>query len=121
MNTFKIGVLKESDDETRVSLTPEIVQALRQLNVSVMIEKGAGEKAYFSEQDYIDKGATIQDKVSILNACDLILRINRPEWETIRSCKGDKKWLGVYQPLYHVDIMHQWKDLGHTVFSMDTL
>lgn len=121
MNTFKIGVLKEPDDETRVSLTPEIVKALGMLNISVMIEKGAGLNAYFSDQDYIDNGASIQDQVTILNECDLILRINRPEWETISSCKGDKKWLGVYQPLYHADIMHQWKDLGHTVFSMDTL
>ena len=41
-----IGVLKEPQQETRVSLTPEIAGALTKSNINIIIEHGAGEKAF---------------------------------------------------------------------------
>jgi len=121
MDTFKIGVLKEPEAENRVSLTPETVAAFSKMNVKILIEKGAGLKAYIDDDLYAEQGATIHDRNEVLSSSDLILTINRPDLAALPSDLGNKVWIGMYHPLLNPEIMHQWNELGHTVFSMDTL
>jgi NAD(P) transhydrogenase subunit alpha len=121
MDVLKIGVLKEPEGEQRVSMTPEIVEGLKKLPVTILIEHGAGEKAFYSDQEFLEKGAKLVDRAEIITDADLILSIHRPDFETIKKTKLNSVWIGVYQPLFHVDIMHEWNALGQTVFSMDTL
>ena len=40
------GILKETNGETRVSLTPEVVKQLQQMSVTVWVEQGAGDSAF---------------------------------------------------------------------------
>ncbi|MCC6186742.1 MAG: NAD(P)(+) transhydrogenase (Re/Si-specific) subunit alpha, partial [Chitinophagaceae bacterium] len=42
-----IGVLKEQLPETRVSLVPEVVQALVKMKVTIWVESDAGASAFF--------------------------------------------------------------------------
>lgn len=121
MDTFKIGVLREPEAENRVSLTPETVAALSKMNVKILIEKGAGLRAYIGDDQYAEQGATIHDRNEVLSSSDLILTINRPDLATLPSDLGNKVWIGMYHPLLDPEKMHQWNELGHTVFSMDTL
>src|SRR6478752_2054872 len=69
-----IGVLKESLPETRVSLTPEVVQALTKMGVTVWIAKGAGEAAYYPDDTYEAAGAKLMDASAMIDA-DLLLTI----------------------------------------------
>jgi len=56
--SLKIGLPKEiSNDERRLSLTPGGVSILRANNHEIYIEKGAGNDAHFSDQEYADAGA----------------------------------------------------------------
>ena len=48
-----IGLLKEPANETRVSLLPEHVGLLQKMNVSLMVEKGAGERAFAPDEKYV--------------------------------------------------------------------
>jgi alanine dehydrogenase len=58
--SLKIGLPKEiSNDERRLSLTPGGVSILRANNHEIYIEKGAGNDAHFSDQEYADAGAEI--------------------------------------------------------------
>ncbi len=66
-----IGVLKEPDFETRVSLLPEAIQQLVKKNIVVYIEQGAGEKSYASDDDYQHNGAKIASKKDIINSADI--------------------------------------------------
>ena len=55
-----IGVVKETKEyENRVALSPEVVKLVRKKGFDVVVEAGAGEKSYFSDQDYEAAGATI--------------------------------------------------------------
>ena len=57
---LQIGIPKESSfQENRVSLTPDSVGLLVANGHSIIIEKGAGEAANFSDKQYADKGAEI--------------------------------------------------------------
>lgn len=74
---MKIGVLKESKaHENRVALSPEVVKQLLKKDFQVYIEHGAGEKSFYSDQDYLTAGATLGDSSSILSTCLLILKVN---------------------------------------------
>jgi len=113
-----IGVLKEPSDETRVSLLPEAVATLTKKGISVLVEQGAGEKAFSSDPDYSNAGALVKSRDEILRSADVILSINAfPEVQTLSS----KIIIGIYQPMYHVAVMQQWAKQGVTSFSLDML
>ena len=56
-----IGVLREPAHESRVSLLPEAVAVLIKKNISVVVESGAGLKAFASDNDYINAGAQLKN------------------------------------------------------------
>ena len=90
-----IGVLKEPDFETRVSLLPEAIQQLVKKNIVVYIEQGAGEKSYASDDDYQQNGAKIASKKDIIGSADIILSIHPESTSDIQN----KILIGNYQPL----------------------
>ena len=73
-----IGVLKEAGYETRVSLLPEAVSTLTKKGVTVLVENGAGEKAFSSNRDYEQAGAQIKEKKEVISSSDIILTHHQP-------------------------------------------
>jgi NAD(P) transhydrogenase subunit alpha len=112
-----IGVLKEPQQETRVSLLPEAVAALTKKNISVVVERGAGLGAYAFDADYESAGAVIKDANEVVRSSDIILCIHKPEV----SFEENKILIGVYQPLFHPLQMQEWAKQKLTVFSLDML
>jgi H+-translocating NAD(P) transhydrogenase subunit alpha len=120
-----IGVLKESVPETRVSLLPEHVVALKKWNVTIFIEANAGAAAFANDDKYTEAGAIIKSRQEIVETCDIILSINPPP-EIVNLPAGQaglksKIVLGVYQPLYNYKMMKDYAANNITVFSMDML
>jgi len=115
-----IGILKEPTHETRVSLLAEAVATLTKKNITVLVEKGAGEKAFCSDADYGKAGAAIGSRQDVIATSDLLLTIHHPALSEIASMKG-KILLGVYQPLYNPAMMKEWASAGLTTFSLDML
>lgn len=70
-----IGVIREqSPGETRVAATPATVKQLAKLGYEVVVETGAGELSSFTDQAYVDAGATIGDAF----VGDIVLSVNNP-------------------------------------------
>ena len=67
-----MGVPKEPDYETRVSIVPGSIAKLGKIGFKVVVESGAGLEAGHTDQDYIDAGATISDNSDVLSS-DIIL------------------------------------------------
>lgn len=114
-----IGVLKEQSPETRVSLVPEVVQALTKMQVQVWVEKDAGVTAFFNDDAYQKAGAEIKDRNTIVQQAELLLAI-QPE-NIGNDIPNDKVILGVYQPLFNAAQMNAWAQKNTTVFSLDTI
>jgi H+-translocating NAD(P) transhydrogenase subunit alpha len=114
-----IGILQEPSFETRVSMLPEAVAALTKKSHTVLVENGAGIKASAADDDYIKAGAQIKSGQDILNNADVILRINHPD-ETL-PIPNAKILIGVYQPLFNIDLMKDWSAKNITSFSLDML
>ena len=115
-----IGVLKEPTPETRVSILPEHVVILKKWNVNIIVERGAGITAFATDDKYIDAGAAIVSRDEVLRTSDIILTINelaKIETELLKS----KIILGVYQPLFNIDLVKDCTTNGVTVFSIDMI
>lgn len=112
-----VGILKETQSETRVSLLPEAVQQLTKKEIEVIVEKGAGAKAFATDSDYEKAGAKMVTAVDLVASADVILSIHQP----VQSISSARVLIGIYQPLYHQEVMNQWAATGLTTFSLDML
>ncbi len=61
-------------NERRVALSPQACKSLIGQGFSVKIEQGAGELAKFTDQDYIDVGASIVDTKEAFSG-DIVLKV----------------------------------------------
>jgi NAD(P) transhydrogenase subunit alpha len=113
-----VGILKEPQEETRVSLLPEAVAQLIKKGITVLVAAGAGIKASAADADYEKAGAKIATEEEVISSADVILSINQPASTNIPS---GKVLIGVYQPLFQLPLMQQWAKQGLSVFSLDML
>ena len=76
-----VGTTKElKNHEYRVGLTPDNVRAYVRNGHTVYVEKGAGEGAGFSDQEYIDAGATIlKTSKQVFDKCEMIVKVKELE------------------------------------------
>lgn len=116
-----IGLIKESGKERRVALLPEVVGILVKLNVPVMVEKGAGERSYVSDEDYIAAGATIHSKKEVFTGSGMIVKINPPTDEELGWMKEEQIFLGVLNPLVDQEIVKKLAAARVTGFSLDII
>ncbi len=75
-----IGVPKEiMHGERRVSSTPETVRKMVSEGAKVLVEKGAGEGSFFTDQQYRDAGAEIVETApEVFERADVILKVKEP-------------------------------------------
>ncbi|WP_298996617.1 NAD(P) transhydrogenase subunit alpha [uncultured Desulfovibrio sp.] len=75
-----IGVPKEiMHGERRVSATPDTVKKMVNDGATVLIEKGAGDGAFFADSAYVEAGGKIIESVEELFAkADVILKVKEP-------------------------------------------
>jgi alanine dehydrogenase len=87
---MKIGIPKEIKvKEYRVGMIPSGVRVLVQSGHEVFIEKEAGVKSGFSDDDYVEAGATIlQSPQEIFESCEMIIKVKEPqpgEYDLLRA------------------------------------
>lgn len=77
-----IGIPKEiMPGERRVSAIPETVKKMIAQGTTVLVEKGAGEEAFYPDSEYVSAGAKIIDDVQELyKQADVILKVKEPQF-----------------------------------------
>lgn len=75
-----IGIPKEiMRDEARVAATPETVKNFTNDGMRVLIERGAGVKSHFYDEQYVEAGAEIMnDPLELFRRANLILKVKEP-------------------------------------------
>lgn len=90
-NSFTVGILKETDEnENRIPLSPLGVELLIDEGFQVLIERGAGIGANFSDVQYSEVGAQIIDDKSEVFAADILLKISNFTEKEIELLKKDQ-------------------------------
>ncbi len=73
---ISIGIpCDKSDDEKRVSLTPEAVGLLVENGNEVVIQKGAGLGANYTDNDYSEFGAVITESPARVYSSDVVIKV----------------------------------------------
>lgn len=89
---MKIGVMNNFwREETRVCATPKSVAAYIKDGHDVVVEKGAGQKSGFDDEQYIAIGAKTGLRENVLN-CDFILSVLPPRQNDLAFLK-ENQWL----------------------------
>lgn len=63
------------DDEKRVALTPEAISQLVETRNEVVVQKGAGNGANYSDKDYSENGASITDSPARVYSSDVVIKV----------------------------------------------
>lgn len=113
-----VGVPKESaEGERRVALTPNAVSRLAGGGIQVVVESGAGDEAFFSDEEYQEAGATTAR--SAYESADLVVAVRKPD--DLSSIATGTALAAVIQPLVDHAAVRSLAEAGVTSFSMDTI
>ncbi len=83
-----IGIPKETYfQEKRICLTPDAVNAIANNGHKVLIEKGAGNEAGFSDKDYSEAGAILTSDTKKVFGCPMVLKVEPPTLEELEMIK----------------------------------
>lgn len=116
-----LGILKETNNDKRVSLLPEQAAVLVAKQVNVVVETGAGNAAYAADATYTDKNVSVKDRATVLSTADLVLSINPLSASEMAQLKPGAVVLGTFQPLFNIDLVKQAIDKKASLFSMDMI
>ena len=86
---MKIGAPRETAaNESRVALVPETVARLARAGHELIIQKGAGEPAGYTDEAYTEAGAKIADDAAgVLGAVDIAVMVQKPSPEEVSALK----------------------------------
>ncbi len=116
-----IGILKETPGENRVALLPESVATLVKMNVTMLVEAGAGLTAFASDKAYEEAGAKIETKAKVIAGADLLIKIQPPTADEIALMKDGQVIMAVLNPYFNADLVKQLAAKNITGFSMDVV
>lgn len=118
---MRIAILKEPSFEKRVALLPFHVKKIVALEHEVLVEKGAGEASFSSDEDYRSAGAKVLSRSDLLKEAELILGINFFDEKELKSLNENQVLIFVLNPLGAIKTVNSLKEKGVTAFSMDII
>jgi proton-translocating NAD(P)+ transhydrogenase subunit alpha len=115
-----VAVPKETiPGEKRVAMVPDLVPKLVQAGLEIQVQSGAGVAAGFLDQAFTDKGAAISPDV--LEAADVILKVQPPTVEEIGRIKTGAVLIGLLQPYFNSDGIQALADRKVSGFAMELM
>jgi NAD(P) transhydrogenase subunit alpha len=119
---MKVGVARETaPGERRVALVPDAIDKLRAADISVLVERGAGEAASFPDDAYVEADARIVTTAALYSGSDVILRIHRPTADELKASHPGQVIIGLLSPLLDPMAMAEMASLGLTAISLDAI
>ncbi len=115
-----VSALKEAAGENRVALTPDVVAKLVKSNFDVVIEKGAGEKAFYSDDVYKSAGAKLSTRTDALKA-DIVTVVNEPSTATLNKLTKGQTIIGMLNPLGDKKAVESLAKAGVTSLAFELL
>ncbi|MBN8644031.1 MAG: Re/Si-specific NAD(P)(+) transhydrogenase subunit alpha [Planctomycetes bacterium] len=124
---MKLGVPRElARGEKRVALVPESVKKLTQAGFGVLVEHGAGERAYFPDKAYLEAGATVErDPGLLFGEADCVLKVGTPlsgdPRDEVSLMRSGQMLLSSLMPTRNPGVVKGLMERGVTSFSTDTI
>ncbi|MGC0314499.1 NAD(P) transhydrogenase subunit alpha [Kitasatospora acidiphila] len=120
MTAMTVGVLRETAlGERRVALVPELVRAVGALGLTVLVEPGAGTRAWFPDEAYAAAGAGLVPHAELLHRADVLLGVQAPHLGLAHRFRPGQLLVGLLQPTLIPFLVCQWADQGLTAIGLD--
>ena len=118
---MKIGSPAErASKEYRVALTPESAKQLQKLGHECLIQKGAGAKAGFSDEDYSEAGVKIVNSAKALwDSSDVVVKVLGPDKTEVKYLNKTKTLISFFWPAQNEALLEEVNKTGATVLAMD--
>lgn len=118
--TMTLGILKETDGEQRVAVTPDSVAALFKLGIEkIIVEKDAGATAFFNDASYEAQGAAIADHSAVLKQAQILVKINPLSAGSLGQLASGQIIIGQMNPLSQREVVDALLKAKVTAFSLD--
>jgi H+-translocating NAD(P) transhydrogenase subunit alpha len=120
---MRIAVPKErAPGERRVALVPEVVASFVKGGHAVVIERGAGTSAGYTDEAYEAAGATLApDAKSAYDGADAVVRVAKPSDEELDGVPRGAALIGFLAPLGDPRSVERYAQRGLTALSMDAI
>ena len=118
---MKIVILNEGASDSRVSASPETVKKINEMNHAVYVQKGAGIKSNFLDQDYEENGAKIFEDENVIREADVIFKINKPLKDQIDLFKEDSILIAALDPFNNPDLIEDLRNKKIISFAMELM
>lgn len=120
---MKIAVLAETaPDEPRVAASPDSVKAFTRKGQEVVVQAGAGNGSFFSDEDYTAAGASIaKTPAATLKGADIVLCVRRPKSDAVKAMKKGAVLAAQLDPFDDRKQIEALAKAGITGFAMELI
>jgi NAD(P) transhydrogenase subunit alpha len=119
---MRVAVPRETaPGERRVALVPETVSKLRASGFDVRSERGAGESAGFSDEEYVGAGAEVVESEALLSGADCVARVARPSTADVDAMAPGTVLIGFLDPLTDSDGIARLREREIVAFAMESI
>lgn len=116
---MRIGVPAEQfPGEHRVALVPASIASLKKAGFDVAIERGAGERAGFTDSMYQEKGAQIVPSRAEVFAADVVLQVRAGSFASMRQ---GQVVIAMVDPLGSPETVREIASRGVTAFALELI
>ncbi len=116
---MNIGIPKETlSGENRVAASPTSVSELLKLGFSVQVQKGAGTKASFTDQEFLDSKASLVTKKLCFQS-DIIFKVNAPTLDEVSLMKDGAHLISFIAPAQSPELLEALRAKSITTFAME--
>lgn len=119
---MKLGILKETKpNENRVSMSPNVAKNLIAKGYKIWVEDGAGQGSSYSNEAYVNAGASIASSGEIISSTEVILRINPPSEAEVESLREGLIWISLLMHKSNPALIEKLASKKVTAISMDAI
>lgn len=115
------GILKDGGNENRVAMLPGEAAGLKKLGVDVLVETGAGDHAFASDNDYKTAGITVVPRTDIFSKAELLLSVNPVPESDLKLCREGQVLCCVVSPVENAKWLEAARLQGVTILALDLI
>lgn len=116
-----VGALKETfSGENRVAMTPSSALDIQKLGYDCVIESGAGEKAGFDDQMYLDAGVKVyKTKAALIKNTEIIVKVRPPSSAELSKLNNNQTLISFFNAGENIELLEVASQQGTNVIAME--
>jgi len=118
---MKLGIPKETlAGERRVATTPDVAKKLISKGFEVLLERGAGASAHYTDEAYAEVGVQLVERDACFNA-DIVLKVRRPTDDEAAAVRSGAVYISLLESCGDDPLIGRMVENGVQVLGMERM